>query len=111
MRPENVDVLVQNIRPAIPGDCPAAMKALIEQCWSVAPDKRPEFWQIVKVLEQFEASLERDGSLNLTTNKICKDPKKGLKHWIQKLGPVHGGGGSSSSSSLGGSALPKPKFA
>ncbi|CAN6975913.1 unnamed protein product [Brassica oleracea var. botrytis] len=104
-------VVHKNIRPAVPGDCPAAMKALIEQCWSVAPDKRPEFWQIVKVLEEFEDSLEREGCLNLASNKICKDPRKGLKHWIQKLGPVQGGGGSSSSSVLGGSALPKPKFA
>ncbi|XP_010443644.1 PREDICTED: serine/threonine-protein kinase HT1-like [Camelina sativa] len=105
-------VVHKNIRPTIPADCPAAMKALIEQCWSVAPDKRPEFWQIVKVLEQFAISLEREGNLNLSSNKICKDPRKGLKHWIQKLGPVHGGGGGGSSSSgLGGSALPKPKFA
>ncbi|CAH8261753.1 unnamed protein product [Arabidopsis lyrata] len=106
-------VVHKNIRPAIPGDCPVAMKALIEQCWSVAPDKRPEFWQIVKVLEQFAISLEREGNLNLSSHKICKDSRKGLKHWIQKLGPVHGGGGGggSSSSGLGGSALPKPKFA
>ncbi|KAL0735132.1 hypothetical protein Bca4012_011342 [Brassica carinata] len=100
-------VVDKNLRPTIPGDCPAAMKALIERCWSVAPDKRPDFWQVVKVLEQFEGSLEREGNLNLASNKICKDPRKGLKHWIQKLGPVHGG-----SSGIGGSAvLPKPKFA
>ena len=100
-------VVDKNMRPAIPGDCPAAMKDLIERCWSVAPDKRPDFWQVVKVLEQFEASLEREGNLNLASNKICKDTRKGLKHWIQKLGPVHGG-----SSGIGGSAvLPKPKFA
>lgn len=108
---------MQNIRPAIPEDCPAVMKALIEQCWSVAPDKRPEFWQIVKVLEQFRVSLEREGSLNLTSNKICKDPRKSLKHWIKKLGPQGGGtagggaGGSSSSGGLGRSAMPNPKFA
>ncbi|CAH8386481.1 unnamed protein product [Eruca vesicaria subsp. sativa] len=101
-------VVHKNIRPVVPGDCPAAMKALIEQCWSVAPDKRPEFLQIVKVLEEFADSLERDGCLNLASNKICKDPRKGLKHWIQKLGPVQGGG---SSSVLGSSSLPKPKFA
>ncbi|KAJ4907890.1 Protein kinase superfamily protein [Raphanus sativus] len=105
-------VVHKNIRPAVPGDCPVAMKALIEQCWSVAPDKRPEFWQIVKVLEEFEDSLEREGCLNLISNKICKDPRKGLKHWIQKLGPAQGGaGGGGGSSVLGGSALPKPKFA
>ncbi|XP_009126724.1 serine/threonine/tyrosine-protein kinase HT1 [Brassica rapa] len=110
-------VVHKNIRPAIPEDCPAVMKALIEQCWSVAPDKRPEFWQIVKVLEQFRVSLEREGSLNLTSNKICKDPRKSLKHWIKKLGPQGGGtagggaGGSSSSGGLGRSAMPNPKFA
>ena len=105
-------VLHKNIRPAVPGDCPAAMKALIEQCWSVAPDKRPEFWQIVKVLEEFEDSLEREGCLSLASNKIFKDPRKGLKHWIQKLGPAaQGGAGGGSSSVLGGSVLPKPKFA
>ncbi|CAN8248448.1 unnamed protein product [Cochlearia groenlandica] len=106
-------VVHKNIRPAIPGDCPGAMKALIEQCWSVSADKRPEFWQIVKVLEQFKVSLDSEGSLNLTPSKFIKDPRKGLKHWIEKLGPAHGGGGSSSGSglSLGGSALPKPRFA
>ena len=78
----------QNLRPAIPGDCPPAMKALIEQCWSLQPEKRPDFWQVVKVLEQFESSLARDGSLNHVQNPTCQDPKKGRRHWIQKLGSM-----------------------
>ncbi|KAA8515244.1 hypothetical protein F0562_018526 [Nyssa sinensis] len=93
-------VVNKNLRPAIPGDCPPAMRALIEQCWCSQPEKRPEFWQVVKVLEQFESSLARDGTLNLVQNPTCQDHKKGLLHWIQKLGPVH-----SNSSSM-----PKPKF-
>lgn len=93
-------VVNKNLRPAIPVDCPLAMKALIEQCWSSHPDKRPEFWQVVKVLEQFETSLAYDGTLNLVQNPTCQDHKKGLRHWIQKLGPIH----QHSSSML------KPKF-
>lgn len=93
-------VVNKNLRPAIPGDCPAAMAALIEQCWSLQPDKRPEFWHIVKVLEQFETTLACDGTLNLVQNPTCQDHKKGLLHWIQKLGPVH----------PHSSPMPKPKF-
>ncbi|GER48183.1 protein kinase [Striga asiatica] len=92
-------VVNKNLRPAVPKDCAPAMKALIEQCWSLQPDKRPEFWQIVKVLEEFESSLTLDGTLNLVQNPIFQDPKKGLLHWIQKLGHQ-------SSTSSG----PKPKF-
>ncbi|XP_027918844.1 serine/threonine-protein kinase HT1-like [Vigna unguiculata] len=93
-------VVNKNSRPVIPSDCPAAMRALIEQCWSLNPDKRPEFWQVVKVLEQFESSLARDGTLTLVQNLCCQDHKKGLLHWIQKLGPVHQNNG----------PVPKPKF-
>ncbi|OMO76440.1 hypothetical protein CCACVL1_15682 [Corchorus capsularis] len=96
-------VVNKNLRPVIPGDCPPAMRALIEQCWSLQPDKRPEFWQIVKVLEQFESSLSRDGTLNLVPNPTCQDHKKGLLHWIQKLGPVH------PHSNAYGSPMPMPK--
>ncbi|GMP74652.1 hypothetical protein CsSME_00032016 [Camellia sinensis var. sinensis] len=81
--------VIKNLRPAIPAYCLPAMRALIEQCWCSQPEKRPEFWQIVKVLEQFESSLARDGTLNLVQNLICQDHKKGLLHWMQKLGPSH----------------------
>jgi hypothetical protein len=91
---------IQNSRPVIPRDCPAAMGALIEQCWSLQPDKRPEFWQIVKVLEQFESSLAHDGTLNLVPNPTCQDHKKGMLHWIQKLGTVN----------PNSTTMPKPKF-
>lgn len=80
--------MIQNLRPVIPKDCPLALHDLIEQCWSLQPEKRPEFWQIVRVLEQFEVSLARDGTLKLVENMTCQD-KKGLRHWIQKLGPLH----------------------
>ncbi|CAJ2648632.1 unnamed protein product [Trifolium pratense] len=93
-------VVNKKLRPIIPPDCPPAMRALIEQCWSLQPDKRPDFWQIVKVLEQFESSIARDGTLSLVQNpRCCQDQKKGLLHWIQKLGPVQNSG-----------PKPKPKF-
>ncbi|KAF5473080.1 hypothetical protein F2P56_009723 [Juglans regia] len=93
-------VVIKNLRPPIPGDCPPAMRALIEQCWSLQPEKRPEFWQVVKVLEQFESSLASDGTMNLVQNPTCQDHKKGLLHRIQKLSPVH----------PNSSSMPKPKF-
>ncbi|CAI0407480.1 unnamed protein product [Linum tenue] len=93
-------VVNKNMRPVIPTNCPPAMKALIEQCWSLQPEKRPEFWQVVRVLEQFQMSFSRYGNLNLVQNPSCPDHKKGLLHWIQKLGPVH----------PNSSPTPKPKF-
>lgn len=95
-------LFLQKLRPIIPPNCPPAMRALIEQCWSLQPDKRPDFWQIVKVLEQFQSSLARDGTLTLLQNPRCQDQKKGLRHWIQKLGPVHQNSHSG--------PKPKPKF-
>ncbi|GAA0186184.1 non-receptor serine/threonine protein kinase [Lithospermum erythrorhizon] len=94
-------VVHKNLRPIVPENCPLAMKALTEQCWSLQPEKRPEFWQIVQVLEQFESSLATDGTLNLPQNSLfLKDHKKGLLHWIQRLGPAHHSHNST----------PKPKF-
>lgn len=89
------------MRPAVPVDCPLPMKALIEQCWSLHPDKRPEFWQIVKVLEEFESSLAHDGTLKLVKSQTSQDHKKGLHRWIPKLAPhTH----------HSTSSMPKPKF-
>lgn len=95
-------VVHKNLRPSIPADCAPAMKALIEQCWSSHPEKRPEFWQVVKVLEEFETLIARDGSLNLLQHPTCLDHKKGLRHWIQKLGPHH--------QTQYNSPMPKPRF-
>ncbi|RZC52873.1 hypothetical protein C5167_021298 [Papaver somniferum] len=97
-------VVNKNLRPRIPEDCPPALGAIIEQCWAVNADTRPEFWQIIKVLEQFELSVACDGTLNLVQNSICcQDQKKGLNYWIQKFGPIN--------TINSGSPMPnKPKF-
>ncbi|KAI3973223.1 hypothetical protein MKW92_014980 [Papaver armeniacum] len=42
-----------------------SLRDLMEHCWTSAPEKKPESWKIVKVLE------------------------KGLLHWIHKLGHHH----------------------
>nr|XP_016469682.1 PREDICTED: serine/threonine-protein kinase HT1-like [Nicotiana tabacum]XP_016469683.1 PREDICTED: serine/threonine-protein kinase HT1-like [Nicotiana tabacum] len=102
-------VVNKNMRPPIPGDCPPAMKALIELCWALQPEKRPEFWQIVKVLEQFESSVAHDGTLNPVQKSMLQDHKKGLHHWIQKLGPVHQNALLHQTASS--MPMPKPKFA
>ncbi|KAJ0986426.1 hypothetical protein J5N97_004782 [Dioscorea zingiberensis] len=77
-------VVDKNLRPVIPEDCPAALGCLIKKCWALQPEKRPEFWQIVKVLEQFESAVARDGALNLIQKLDCEEHKKRLFHWIHK---------------------------
>lgn len=77
----------RNLKPTIPPECP--MAPLIEQCCAIQPDKRPDFWQIVKVLEQFHSVLSQGGCLDTLKNGTCQDNKKRLLHWIQKLKPSH----------------------
>ncbi|XP_022994391.1 serine/threonine-protein kinase HT1-like isoform X1 [Cucurbita maxima] len=80
----------QNIRPVVPSECPPVMRGLIEQCLLVQPANRPEFWEVVKVLEQLESSVGGDGTLvNVEQKPSWEVHKKGLKHWIQKLGTHH----------------------
>lgn len=78
-------VVDRNLRPAIPADCPAAVASLIEQCWASLPEKRPEFWQIVKILEEFNSILARGGTLNVVQSLTSHDHKKWLSIWIHKL--------------------------
>ncbi|XP_057949104.1 serine/threonine/tyrosine-protein kinase HT1 [Malania oleifera] len=80
-------VVNKNLRPIIPGDCAPALRSLIEQCWALQPEKRPEFWRVVKILEQFESLLAHDGNLNLVQNLTCQEHKKGLLKWIQRHSP------------------------
>ncbi|GJN06371.1 hypothetical protein PR202_ga24094 [Eleusine coracana subsp. coracana] len=80
----------RNLKPTIPPECPSALRPLIEQCCALQPDKRPDFWQIVKVLEQFQSVLSQGGCLDTLKSGTCQDHKKRLLHWIQKLKPSHG---------------------
>ncbi|KAL6838686.1 hypothetical protein ACP4OV_031400 [Aristida adscensionis] len=79
----------RNLKPTIPPECPSALRPLIEQCCALQPDKRPDFWQIVKVLEQFHSVLSQGGCLDTLKSGACQDQKKRFLHWIQKLKPSH----------------------
>ncbi|XP_058087656.1 serine/threonine/tyrosine-protein kinase HT1-like [Magnolia sinica] len=62
MTPEQAAFAVsqKNARPPLPTACPLAFSHLISQCWSTNPDKRPQFEEIVSVLESYTESLEQD---------------------------------------------------
>ncbi|KAF1881082.1 hypothetical protein Lal_00023115 [Lupinus albus] len=85
----------KNSRPEIPSNCPYVFRDLIQKCWDMKPEKRPEFWQIVQVLEKFDQSLNAiDGRvLNLVHNHCSIDHHHNNKkvvflHWIQNIGHV-----------------------
>nr|ACG29221.1 protein kinase [Zea mays] len=84
-------VVNKNLRPVIPLSCPAALKLLIEQCWSWQPEKRPDFQQIVSILEDLKTVLETDGTLHKVPSSICQalesndQNKKKAGNWIQRL--------------------------
>lgn len=56
--------LMQKLRPSIPTTCPLALRTLIELCWSSNPQNRPNFSLVVKILQEFEISLTRDGNMD-----------------------------------------------
>ena len=51
---------MQNARPPLPSTCPLAFSHLINRCWSSNPEKRPQFDEIVSILESYAESLEED---------------------------------------------------
>jgi serine/threonine protein kinase len=84
-------IVNKNMRPVIPASCPAPLRLLIEQCWSSQSEERPEFQQIVQILENLKTVLDRDGTLDMIPSSTrqaqeCNDQnkKKGAK-WLQKL--------------------------
>ncbi|KAL2935993.1 Serine/threonine-protein kinase HT1 [Bienertia sinuspersici] len=62
MTPEQAAFAVcqKNARPPMPSECPPALSHLIKKCWSSNPDKRPQFDDIVSILESYSESFERD---------------------------------------------------
>ncbi|XP_071687871.1 serine/threonine/tyrosine-protein kinase HT1-like [Rutidosis leptorrhynchoides] len=89
-------VVHTKLRPRIPTECPAAMKSLIEQCWSSNPRKRPEFRQVVKILEEYETLLIHDGNLNLSqcasplesnSNHQCTQTTRSYNHQMNSPTP------------------------
>ncbi|KAL6006968.1 Serine/threonine-protein kinase ht1 [Asimina triloba] len=62
MTPEQAAFAVsqKNARPPLPANCPPAFSHLMNKCWSTNPDKRPQFEEIVSMLEDYSESLEQD---------------------------------------------------
>nr|XP_043636353.1 serine/threonine-protein kinase STY13-like [Erigeron canadensis]XP_043636354.1 serine/threonine-protein kinase STY13-like [Erigeron canadensis] len=49
-------VVKQNSRPIIPKCCPRPFSSILEKCWDVNPDKRPEMNEVVTLLEAIDTS-------------------------------------------------------
>ncbi|KAL3628810.1 Serine/threonine-protein kinase ht1 [Castilleja foliolosa] len=62
MTPEQAAFAVcqKNARPPLPSSCPTLFRRLIHRCWSGNPDKRPQFDEIVSLLESYSESLEQN---------------------------------------------------
>uniref|UniRef100_A0A0A9HEH3 Serine-threonine/tyrosine-protein kinase catalytic domain-containing protein n=1 Tax=Arundo donax TaxID=35708 RepID=A0A0A9HEH3_ARUDO len=68
MTPEQaaVAVALKNARPPLPASCPVAISHLIRQCWATNPDRRPQFDDIVAILESYKEALDEDPSFFLS---------------------------------------------
>lgn len=49
----------RDARPPLSPSCPPAINSLIKRCWSTEPARRPEFKQIVSVLESYDRCLRQ----------------------------------------------------
>ncbi|KAI5073561.1 hypothetical protein GOP47_0011574 [Adiantum capillus-veneris] len=57
-------VLHKNLRPSIPSDCPPALEDLMCRCWCKDPNKRPEFWEIMRELALIQHSLDTSSEVH-----------------------------------------------
>ncbi|KAF9611014.1 hypothetical protein IFM89_026320 [Coptis chinensis] len=53
-------VAEKNERPPLPDNCQPALGSLIKHCWAANPSKRPDFTDIVSILEKFDECV-KDG--------------------------------------------------
>ncbi|CAI7871646.1 unnamed protein product [Closterium sp. NIES-53] len=47
-----VAVALNGARPPVPENCPPGIRKLMERCWDKAPKERPEFTEVITVLQQ-----------------------------------------------------------
>ncbi|KAF5205966.1 kinase domain [Thalictrum thalictroides] len=68
MTPEQAAFAVseKNARPSLPTTCPMAFSHLISQCWSSNPKRRPNFDEIVSILESYTDAFEQDPTFFLS---------------------------------------------
>ncbi|RID44846.1 hypothetical protein BRARA_I01612 [Brassica rapa] len=66
-------VAEKNERPPLPASCQPELDHLIKRCWSENPSKRPDFSNIVAVLEKYDECVKEGLPLtshaNLTKTK------------------------------------------
>lgn len=57
-RPQDLPLMIveQKARPTIASDCPASMKAIIEQCWADNPSVRPTALELLGMLRSVSDS-------------------------------------------------------
>ena len=47
-----VGIAACGLRPEIPRDCPQVLRSLMMKCWNNCPSKRPQFSEIIAVLQK-----------------------------------------------------------
>lgn len=89
-------------RPTLPADCPVAYTALIEACWSPAPDLRPNMTEIIDALQRAPVNTltpeqfyetgknhERAGELTEALNDYRHAADKGYAKALTAVGMFH----------------------
>eukprot|EP00897_Mesotaenium_endlicherianum_P007926 jgi/Mesen1/7161/ME000037S06520 len=59
-------------RPKIPEACPPELASIMQTCWDGAASKRPDFSEVVKRLEGFEAKVLENKELNPPAKSGCQ---------------------------------------
>ncbi|OAY83907.1 Serine/threonine-protein kinase HT1, partial [Ananas comosus] len=72
MTPEQAAFAVsqKNARPPLPATCPPALSHLISQCWATNPEKRPQFEDIVEILENYKNCFRNDPAFFLAYKPV-----------------------------------------
>lgn len=86
-------VAEKNERPPLPESCQPALAHLIKRCWAANPSKRPDFSDIVGVLEKYDECV-KDGlpltsHTSLVSRKHIVERLKGCVSSISSSIPVH----------------------
>ncbi|KFK35905.1 hypothetical protein AALP_AA4G051600 [Arabis alpina] len=89
-------VAEKNERPPLPASCQPALAHLIKRCWSENPSKRPDFSNIVAVLEKYDECVKE--GLPLTSHASLTKTKNAILDRLK--GCVSSISSSSSSSSV-----------
>ncbi|OAY84804.1 Serine/threonine-protein kinase HT1, partial [Ananas comosus] len=62
--------IIANARPPLPATCPPALSHLISQCWATNPEKRPQFEDIVEILENYKNCFRNDPAFFLSYKPV-----------------------------------------